>query len=922
MEERFKRDLGLQLLAIYLLFVAPIFVLAIIFYQGASNRLEQDVAAADLSLARSIALETDAFLMMAKEAVAAFAKMPPIIRADARAMEGIFAAASSARQDVNLFYRLSAEGVMLYHYPPLPRSTVGQDFSFRGYFQKAKSSGKHVFSKGRISPTTEQAVVTSVMPIFTGGQFRGVIATNLVLQRLTETLHRIVLTQPNAGDLQIIIVDSAGQAIAHSEPERLLVELSDAMPVVSQVLDGREGTLIAADAQGQEWLYSYTPIPIAGWGVIVQRPTHQAFASISSFQRGGLLALALFSGGAFIFWLFLSKRVIIPLEQLTRYGDVVGREGVDDDADRQQIMPLSRRADHVGLLTRSLLRAETYIWQRMNDLTTLNKTSAAVISTLDTNQVIAAILDETQRLLSIRKCALLILDPAKDSLKIQASRGLSTEYAACLEREAVSKDLPAYRAIQFGHPVQVSDIVADRTMGNICRLLQKEEIHSLLTVPISAPHIPPAALTIYRSDAHQFTEREMGLATSFANQAAIALEHATLFSLTSAELQKRVQFLSALNRIARTVSQSLVVDEVLENALEAMMEVMPIDACWIYLQRPAEIVLRLRAQRGLPADLNEALRARRVKLGEGIIGQVYQANAPFLLNRDNLQEQKWREDPLIAGQNWQSLAAAPLTVWGSAIGVLGMAAHAADSFRLRSRQAFDQSEADLLQAIGDQVAIAVANARLYRRSREAAALEERNRVAREIHDTLAQGFTGILLQLQAAERLSLKRPEQAVQSLQEAQNLARQSLQEARRSVLNLRPAGLENFSLDEAIEQQVENFGRKTGIKTRFTREGYASFLDPEAERNLYRIAQESLTNVSRHAQASRVTVTLRYAPQSVTLIVEDNGIGFDPVAAGKSGGFGLISIRERVNLMKGQVEFSTPPGGGTRVTVSVPGE
>ena len=158
-KNRGGQDLRLQLLALYLLFVVPIFVLALFFFYNASQRLRADVAVADLSLVRAMALETDSMLLKAKDAVVAFAQVPAVIQADPAGMEAAFTAEAAARQDINLFYRLSVAGIMLNHYPPGLESTVGRDFSFRDYFQTVRSTEQHVFSKGRISPTTERPVV-------------------------------------------------------------------------------------------------------------------------------------------------------------------------------------------------------------------------------------------------------------------------------------------------------------------------------------------------------------------------------------------------------------------------------------------------------------------------------------------------------------------------------------------------------------------------------------------------------------------------------------------------------------------------------------------------------------------------------------------------------------------------------------------
>jgi signal transduction histidine kinase len=568
------------------------------------------------------------------------------------------------------------------------------------------------------------------------------------------------------------------------------------------------------------------------------------------------------------------------------------------------------------------------------ELTTLNKTSAAVVATLDSQQVIDNILNEVQRLLSVNQCALLVVNEETQQLELRASRGLSGDYPSKADLTDACQRLPACRAITSGKPIQVPDIETEPDFFPMLAVARKEGYRSILAIPLAAPHAPPAALAIYRADIHHFSEQEVDLVTSFANFAAIALEHATLFSLTDAELQKRVRFLSALNRVGRTVSQSLVIDDVLSNAMEAVFEVMPADACWIYLRRETEDFLRLRAQRGFPPSILEQVRRHSVEYGQGIIGKVAETNRPLLLEGGELQGDEWAKKLIAVRAEWQAVAAAPLLAQETVIGVLGMAT--------RSEQSYTGAEVELLGAIGDQLAIAVVNARLYRRSREVATLEERNRVAREIHDTLAQGFTGILVQLQAAERLSLKHPERAVQSLQEARELARLSLQEARRSVLNLRPTALEHHTLDKVIAQEVERFDKDSGIKADFILEGYPSLLPATTEQNLYRITQEALTNIRRHAEASNTTVTLSFESGRVALTITDDGVGLNgsefggeqafskgttdgqngPVAVVNlpTGGFGLVGIQERVNLMKGQVTIESPPTGGTQIKVVIP--
>jgi signal transduction histidine kinase len=919
------KGLAPQLLALYLLFVVPILAAALFFDAQASQRLQADISAADLSLAEAIALETDALLLKARQAVQAFAQMSAVKDMDVAGMEEAFGTGAAARQDINLFYRLDAEGIMVFHYPVGPGSTVGVDFSFRDYFRAALASSEPVFSKGRISPTTQRPVATIVMPIRSAqGRFDGVVATNLELQRLTQTL--VVIGQdpetldgaPHGRGVQATIVDAVGQIIAHSQPEEnLLLNVDDTLPGVSQVLTGERGSLTARDAEGREWLYSYAPIPTAGWGVIVQRPTEVAFATSRAFHRGLLLAIGLIALGAALFWWGLSRWVIRPVVRLTRFGQVGGQQNERAAQARKSLQALVERRDQMGDLARTLLRMEEDVLRRLAELETLLETSTAVVSSLDTGQVIDSILEQVQRLLGVETCAVLVMDEATRQLVVRASRGLSGRYVQELRLDASTRQMPAWRAIDSGQPVQVPDVEADPVMAELLPLVRTEGYHSLLDVPLITAHSPPAVLVIYRADTHHFGTEEVNLAVTFANQAAMALENAALFSRTDEELQKQVRSLSALNRVMLTTSQSLVLDDVLNNALQAVVKVMEADAVWIYLLREGETTLRLRAQQGLSDEFAAAV--SEMEVGVGPNGRVAQTGQTLLVE-DIRQDERLRM--WAAGEEGlRSLAAVPLQAKEMVVGVLG-AATGADTDRC-----FSSSEVELLSAIGGQVGIAVENARLYQRSRQMAILEERNRLAREIHDALAQGLTGIIVQLEAMERLAQRRPDQALASLQRAKDLARSSLQEARRSVWGLRPRSLEDMTLTEALQGRVEALRDGGRLRTSFGVTGSRRVLSPDVELNLFRIAQEALTNIQRHAGAETVHVQLDYGRAHLRLVVEDDGEGLPELVGQASNdgddgrpALGLIGMRERAALLGGQMTVTSEPGQGTRIAVIVP--
>ncbi|WP_433172489.1 sensor histidine kinase [Actinoallomurus sp. CA-150999] len=206
------------------------------------------------------------------------------------------------------------------------------------------------------------------------------------------------------------------------------------------------------------------------------------------------------------------------------------------------------------------------------------------------------------------------------------------------------------------------------------------------------------------------------------------------------------------------------------------------------------------------------------------------------------------------------------------------------------------------------------HAQLLAQAREAGVHDERQRMAREIHDTLAQGFTGIIAQLEAARQ----NPAEWRRYADQAQSLARENLTEARRSVEALQPPHLDEARLPEAITGMSERWSRTSGVPVGVETTGEPLPLLPELEVALFRVAQEALTNVAKHAGASRVGLTLTYLDDVVLLDVRDDGAGFDP--AGNDGGFGLTSMRQRLLRVAGRLEIESSPGEGTAINATVP--
>jgi signal transduction histidine kinase len=236
--------------------------------------------------------------------------------------------------------------------------------------------------------------------------------------------------------------------------------------------------------------------------------------------------------------------------------------------------------------------------------------------------------------------------------------------------------------------------------------------------------------------------------------------------------------------------------------------------------------------------------------------------------------------------------------------------------------AFSGMRVPLLALLASQATLAVRNARAYLHSEEVATQEERSRIAREIHDGVAQSLAFCAIRLDVVERQIATQPEKAVLEVRAASSLLREQIREVRRSIFALRPIDLERYGLLETVRRYVLDFGEQNSLRAHLHVEGEVT-LAPGDEAVIFRILQESLNNVAKHARASGVEVTLRGGAK-VSLSVQDDGQGFDPAQVSgrvsSAGGLGLTQMRERIETRGGLYRVVSEPGRGTRVEATLP--
>ena len=547
--QKIRRDFGLQLLALYLLLVIPALSIIVIFDVVESRRIQQEAMSRDLALAKAIAQQTDIAVSNALNAVEQLGQYPAVRSGSIENLPALFSIVQGSRADIDLIYRLDSQGLMTYHYPAGAISTIGSDFSFRSYFQKAQKSEAAFLSEGRISPTTDQPIATAVMPLRTrDGVFMGVIATNIKLEGLSATVRQAIEEQgPHQQGFQVFIIDHTGHVVGHAETQKLLTGINSIMPeIAAEVLNGETGARIAKDGESQEQLYTYTPIANVRWAIVTSRPSSLAFAQQTSLRRITLTAFIAFAGIGVLFWNVLYRRVLKPIEHLATISQLIGEDREISPQQRERLAQMAKRGDQVGELIASLTRMERSIQSRMNEQATLLETSQAVVSSLDTKIVLDLILEQVERLMNVKKIAIFALDEQSNLYRVRASRGLSKQYIEKATFEPAKSQSAAMRAMRSGKPVQIKDTEADPDFAPLLPRSRDGGYRSVLAVPLQSNYNQPSALLVFKPEPYEFNNNEIQLLTNFANQAAMAIENAALYARSDQRLKEQTRRLEAL----------------------------------------------------------------------------------------------------------------------------------------------------------------------------------------------------------------------------------------------------------------------------------------------------------------------------------------------------------------------------------------
>jgi len=571
---------------------------------------------------------------------------------------------------------------------------------------------------------------------------------------------------------------------------------------------------------------------------------------------------------------------------------------------------------HIGSMTdiTERKRAEEALRQYTERLRILHEIDRAILEARSPEATAYAALDGLRELVPCQRATITLYDLDANEAIVFATRLNGETRLPRGTRVPVSRhtiDMMWQGKVEVFEDLQA---LADLSIAH--RTLLQEGMRSHVHGPLMVRGELIGSFTLSAAEPGGFPPEQIEIAREVADQLAIALQQSYLYEQVqrhAQELEQRVadrtRELSALYEVAAVASESLDVQSVFAQSLDRVMVAVRANTGVIYLWDEGEELLHLTALAGLPPDLAAQAEAQSGSARQGLIGHVIERNEPLVIP-DIATDPRvvLRTSPPLSGP----YAGVPMRVRGHTLGVLAV-------LRWGEEREFNDQEVALLSSIADQVGVVVDSAWLRERAEQAAVLEERQRLARDLHDSVTQSLYSVTLMAETGRRSAEGEDLETVSRyLGRLGDVAQQALKEMRLLIYELRPPVLEREGLVGALQQRLEAVEGRAGVEARLLVEGEVE-LPALVEGALYRIALEALNNALKHASATAVTVRISPDGEAISLEVADNGRGFDPAATRGGGGMGLTTMRERAERLGGTMTILSAPGEGTRVKVSI---
>jgi signal transduction histidine kinase/ligand-binding sensor domain-containing protein len=552
---------------------------------------------------------------------------------------------------------------------------------------------------------------------------------------------------------------------------------------------------------------------------------------------------------------------------------------------------------------------EQQVTSRTRELAALNAIAAVVSRSLDPQQILTDALDKILEVTGLEAGGIYLLQENASCggdegvLKIAAQKGLGAELVEGIDNLVVGEGFSG-RVVQTGEPLVVGDLTTDPRLTR--QVVQESGFHFVAIAPLVSRAAVCGTLFVMTRGQTEFTQQDVELLSSIGVQIGVAIENARLFAAE----QRRAEQFGLINQVGHELTLILDVNKVLSQVTRMIQKAFGYYHVAIGLIEGDEVVYRVGAGE-LWDDPEFKFKPARLKVGtEGFSGWVA-ASGESLLIPDVSKDPRY---VWLRRSRARSELTVPVRVKGEVVGVLDV-----QSDRLN---AFDDTDLAVLQSLAHQVGAAIENVRLYEQGQQTAVMEERSRLARDLHDAVTQTLFSASLIAEAVPASWELDQQEGRQLLSELQQLTRGALAEMRTLLLELRPAALVETGLSDLLHQLAVAATGRVGVPVTVEVSGVCA-LPPDVHVALYRISQEALNNVVKHARASQVEVSLRCTAgpsgtgSEVELHIRDDGRGFDPGGVTPDH-LGLGIMRERAEAIGAQLQIETVIGQGTWVSLS----
>ncbi len=543
--------------------------------------------------------------------------------------------------------------------------------------------------------------------------------------------------------------------------------------------------------------------------------------------------------------------------------------------------------------------------EKNRQLEALSSVTAAAAEKVELEALLSEGLDRALDAVGADAGLICLVDRERREHSAVCIRGFSDEFAERVRHAKLSDDPVATRVVDTGRPVIVERVESDPLVAESAG---REGIVSFVSAPLIAGGDVQGILVLASKSEREFTAIDREFIDGLGGHLGIVIRNGVLYD----EAQHRARDLSALLAVGNAVASSLELDEVIESSLNTITSVTGAESAEIWLLEEGQ----LRLGRRVGPDAEEFLEQPTLGVGEGLPGIALQ-RSETVVEHDLAADERFVRRGVVA-KGYRTYCAVPVHFHGSVVAVLGIAARSAEALT-------DAEELRLLEGIAEQIAPAIENAKLYGQVQDSAVMQERERIAREMHDGLGQVLGYVNTQTQAARKLIADgRTPEAADELEKLGRAARGLHAEVRESILGLRMAPGPDRDLIETFSEYLDGFRDIWGVdvKLEASTEACTVRLAPSAEIQLIRIVQEALTNVRKHADAESVVVSVGSTGAGLRVEVADDGRGFTPGAVDGEGTrhFGLQTMRERVESCGGTFELNSRPGNGTSVVFQLP--